>query len=232
MTDERRPGLTQDYLADRLSDFERAAFEKRLASDAALVQDLEVSLRFREGLAHLRDRGDLQSLIRPGRLPYRAVLGPLAAALVITLILYAVYPHRSPVIMAASLSSLTPPATAPLTVEASYTFARMRSAVDVPTFPLPATGALELRVLTNGNGIGTFRVLLKPNLPGHDTSRIGIVSHVLPDAEGFVAIYVSAPILKPGSYSISVESEKNGSSTREQFEFQLQRRDSLAAISH
>jgi len=229
MTDERRTGLGQEYLADRLSDFERAAFEKRLVNETELAQELEMSLRFREGLARLRDTGELEGLLRPRRPPYRLVFAGLAAVLLATLIIYAVYPRRSPVVMAVSPAALTAPATAPLRVAASYSLARMRAAVNVPTFPLPSTGALELRVLTPSAASGLFQVVLESTGPDVAPSRMGAVDHVRPDGDGFVAIYVNASLLKSGHYSITVDLEDSAAPIHEQFDFRLQQLRSAIA---
>jgi hypothetical protein len=222
----RNTETIRQYISDRLPEEERAALHKRLLVDFDLVKDFETSLKMREALERLRERDELRNLVHPRRT--RALWGAAgaASAALAAVVLYLGYSHRPPPpLMAASLSSLRTRADSPLTVAGQYSFALMRSANAVPTVTLPAAGALELRALTttlSGNS-DFFRVRLDAIGPSATTSRIGVVEHVVPDADGFVAIYVDAGRVAAGDYSLDVQSETPATGPPEHFEFKLQR---------
>src|SRR6476659_833752 len=51
------------YLAGQLTDAESAAFEAHYTEHPEVVRDIEHTLRLKEGLAVLRDRGELDGLL-------------------------------------------------------------------------------------------------------------------------------------------------------------------------
>jgi hypothetical protein len=221
----RNTETIRQYISDRLPEEERAALHKRLLVDFDLVKDFETSLKMREALERLRERDELRKLVHPRRTSALWGVASAAVAALAAVVLYLGYSHRpAPPLMAASLSSFRALAGAPLAVAGQYSFVLMRSATAVPTVTLPAAGALELRALTAAAGNGdTFRVALDAIGPSAAPSRIGVVGHARPDADGFVAIYVDAGRVAPGEYSLAVQSEAAGSAPPEHFEFKLQR---------
>src|ERR1700733_15184169 len=120
----------KNYVAGRLSETDRAAFEDRLLTDEGLVRELEESLRLREGLEILRERREL-GLQTPAqrRTWVSAVLRAGAAAMVI-IVLYLGwhYVQRSPAIVAASVAALRTNTSIPLVVVERHTFATLREA--------------------------------------------------------------------------------------------------------
>src|ERR1043165_5298786 len=66
------------YLADRLTDEEREAFEAYFPEHPDVVQELEAAARFKVGLMQLRDTGELTQLLQPA--PRRQTWQYLAAA--------------------------------------------------------------------------------------------------------------------------------------------------------
>jgi len=220
----RNTETIRQYIADRLPEEERAALHKRLLVDFDLVKDFETSLKMREALERLRERDELRHLVHPRRTGALWGVASAAVAALAAVVLYLGYAHgpTSP-LMAASLSSLRTQAGAARTVSGQYSFALMRSATAVPTVTLPAAGALELRALTAAGNGDSFRVALDAIGPGAATSRIGVVDHARPDADGFVAIYVDAGRVAAGDYALDVQSETAGSAPPEHFEFRLQR---------
>jgi hypothetical protein len=217
------PITVQDYIAGRLSDGDQRAFEDQLLSDASLVQVVEESLRLREGLEILRERNDL---VKSGAMR-RRIFSPKwvassVAALALVVLCVDVYlaRHSRPVV-AATIGELR--VGAPLTVAAYYSFASMRAATETPDLALPASGVLELRALTRGLSADLkYRVTLEEVL-GTTTSRIGVADHLVPDADGFVAVYADASKLQPGSYSLLVESVVDDKAMGERFSFGLHR---------
>src|ERR1700730_2101439 len=101
------PVALQDYIAGRMSDADRSAFEERLQSDASLAQELEESLRLRGGLEMLREQRVLGKLERPRRRAFSIQMaGASAAAAVIVLCVALYYVPRSSPTVAASLAAL------------------------------------------------------------------------------------------------------------------------------
>ena len=220
------PLAVQDYIAGRMSDGEREAFEDALVGDAQLVRELEESLRLREGLAVLREQGVLGELRRPRRRAF--AIGVAAAAVAVVVVGVGVgvgrfYSKRSAPIVAASVGALRPGSSnPPPVVVKSYSFATVREASSVIVLGLPSSGALEMRALTGGaESRRTFRVTLE-GIRNEKASRIGFAEHLAADAEGFVVVYADASQLKPGEYALVVEPEETqASSAGERFSFTL-----------
>ncbi len=215
--------LIQNYIVGRLSDIERRAFENQLLSDASLVRELEESLRLREGLEVLRDRGELD---RPAR-RRRSVLfdrSGRAAAAALTVIAIGIglyYVRGSPPAVAASIAGLK--ADIPLVVVERYSFAKVREATRTPVLDLPTRGALELRALTSATGNGQTFVATLEESRGARSSRIGSAEHLAADADGFVAIYADTARLQPGDYVLIVRSDAEETASAERFAFRLER---------
>jgi hypothetical protein len=212
--------VIQNYLAGRLSDNERRAFEQQLLSDTKLVRELEESLRFREGLAQLRDRGELDRGVHRRR---KILLGRAAAAAILVIALgvglYSLRESRPSV--AATLAGFH--METPLIVVERYSFVKVREAARTPVLDLPRRGALELRALTAATGSGqTFFVTLEASL-GARVSRVGTAEHLAADADGFVAIYADTARLQPGDYVLTVQPDGEQTATAERFAFRLDR---------
>jgi hypothetical protein len=221
---QSNPQAVQDYIAGRLSEPELTAFEDRLLVDAALVRDIEETLKLREGLEILRERNDLGVSVRPQRHSFRThrlAAAAVAALLLIALCVSVYIGKRSPTLVAASVGELRAGAT--LMVAEHYSFASMRAASETPDLALPTSGALELRALTRGAGAGrSFRATLEKTLNSQPI-RIGEADHLAPDADGFVSIYTDASKLEPGDYFLAVKSDIDDKSPEERFSFKLHR---------
>lgn len=218
--------IIQEYIAGRMSDADLRDFETQLSNDATLVQDIEESLRLREGLQMLREQG--VSLAHPNdqrRDIRRWLVRAAAAALaVIVLSLGFRYFERSPALVAASVAELGASTGTPLIIVARHSFAAVREASETPDLQLPASGALELRALTPGTGdTHGFRLTLEKIREGRGSSAIGVMEHLTPDADGFVAIYVDASRVEPGDYLLIVAPDVGDESTAERFPFRLKR---------
>jgi hypothetical protein len=215
----------QDYVAGRLSDTEREAFEERLLNDATLVQDLEDSLRLREGLEVLREQNLLGEEGRPRRHAFRVALAFASAAVlgvvVVSAALY--FGRRSASIVAASVAALGGRPSSPLAVAERYSFAATRAETTTPELFLPSRGALELRALAPGAEAGRKFQLTLWEFGKQKSIRIGSEGHLVPDAEGFVVIYADASRLAPGEYWLSLEPETPDKSPGERFGFRLKR---------
>src|SRR5712691_3507721 len=73
------------YLAGQLPDDESDAFERALSERPELRDQTEQTLRFKEGLARLQERGELAALLQPSArnrwLPYAAAAALATVAL-------------------------------------------------------------------------------------------------------------------------------------------------------
>jgi hypothetical protein len=221
--------VVRDYVAGRLSDAERQAFEERLSRDARLVREVEESLRLREGLQMLREQGVLGELRHPRRqaLPMRFARAAVAATVVGALIVASLVFYRgmhAPPIVAASLAALRGASSAPPQVVGRYSFAAMRGEASTPELLLPTRGALELRALTaRVDTRRTFTITLL-GLGATMTPAGGVVEHLVPDADGFIGVYADLSHLESGTYSLVVEPEGATDPTAgSRFEFKLKR---------
>src|SRR4026208_2063020 len=99
------------YLADRLTDDEREAFEAYYLEHPDVVQELEAAARFKVGLMKLRDTGELPKLLqRDQRLqcPYFAAAAAVAALVIGAFVIIDRTPERHP-ILAATVEALRGP---------------------------------------------------------------------------------------------------------------------------
>jgi hypothetical protein len=223
----------RDYVAGRMSAAERESFEGRLVTDVNLVRELEESLRLREGLEVLREQKMLRGFSPANR---RSALVRFAwgfagavAAVLVSVTLY--YAKHLPPIVAGSITALSlGSGPAPPVVE-RYAFVGMRAKDSTPELALPARGALELRALAAVSpASGTFRVTLD-QIQTQKISRIGVEEHLVPDSDGFVAIYANTSRLEPGEYLLTVrqDGDQNSAAT-EPFAFRLVRWSSVPAV--
>ncbi len=195
------------YLGGRLSHADTRAFEERLPRDPELVRAMEDTLRLREGLEVLRERGELAGLLRAPRRArsYWAFGSALAAGIAsVAVFLGLQFLGRAPIVTA-SIDALAAHAGAPLPVTARYTFAAMRQANANPAFDLPPTGVLELRVLASGaDPARSYRATLTLVPDAAPAATIGTAARLRSDTDGFVTFYADASRLAPGDYALAV----------------------------
>jgi hypothetical protein len=215
----------QGYLAGRMSSLESDAFEEVLLLDPNLAREFETSLRLREGLELLRERGALQSPPAPrisfGRRTLFAVGASAAAVVLLALWVGLRHAPPSPVIVADSVAGLhTNPGTS--AVSFRHTFATARGNSQPATLSLPASGVLELRALTSSAGAPkTFRISLG-QIRNEKAISLGTVPDLAADADGFVAVYADAASVRPGDYFLDVQSDGDKADA-ERFAFKVER---------
>lgn len=208
------PTLANRYLADQLTEDERLAFEERMVADPAVLREVELTARFKAGLASLRDSGELAKLLEPQRssMPYLAAAAAVAV-LTIGVGMWQGMKGDAPW-GAASLQALIEQSQATLPLGERYTLLRLRSAerVDV-VIELPATRqAIELRVLPDtGDAASRYRVTLSPlAAAGSGGGRTITLQDLRPDDGGYVTLFVDSAGLAPGQYRLAAEEEPAG----------------------
>ena len=217
----------RDYIVGRLSDDERRAFEDRLVRDPALADELEASLRIREGLQQLRAQ-EYFTRAASGRRRFRLwhpALAALAAAVVAGVALF-LWEHRErqalPVLMA-SVESRSGPGIVPL-VAARFTFVSMRGA-STPDLNLPSAGLIEI-LAAPGTRLADshYRVTLTRFHDGGITAAINSLADLPLSSDGYVHCFADASRLTDGAYLLRIEPDGGASDTVE-FPFNLKALD-------
>ncbi len=225
------PDVIRAYLAGRLSEADNRAFEERCEREPTLVRTMEDTLRFKEGLEVLRERGQLARLLRSPKRPLSQwlIVTAAAAGLATVVVLAGLQFFARPPIVSASLDRLGFAGGAEHAIAGHYAFAAMRQAGRSPDVELPVGGAIELRVLPSAvDAAKTYRSTLESVPRDGAPVVIGTVMHLIRDADGFVAIYADAARLAPGNYAISVTAEPAEGTTPDRYPFTLRSPDGRA----
>jgi hypothetical protein len=219
----------QDYVSGRLPDDEHRAFEERLMRDPDLVREFEQSLRLREGLELLRERGHF---VKPPVRSPRAWtwLPALAAAAILALVMFLwVQPGRPPGGVSQSLPGTLLAAAGGSPVTAHFTFVATRDD-STPTLALPASGLIELRAApAERSAQSDYRVTLVREDDGGSPRPVGTVSNVALTADGYVHAYAEASHLAPGTYALRVAAVSEPKAPPAEFHFRLRAPDSNSA---
>lgn len=214
------------YLADQLSAEEADAFEAYYTQHPGMVREIEYTLRLKEGLATLRDRQELDSLMKARRWRWALPLSIAAAIAGAALGTWTWYgsPGSAPV-AAGSLEALlerSGPATLPL--GGKYMLVRVRSAETAPLqIPLPAQeSALELQVLpTGGAAAAPYRLVLLPT--EGKPKPLAEVTGLVPGPDGLVAAWLDSARIQRGQYTVELISEAGASAApAERFVIELE----------
>jgi hypothetical protein len=203
------------YLADQLSEPERAAFEASLCENPAVLRELEATARFKLGLARLRETGELDELLHPTpwyRQPLlRAAAAGLAILIVGVLVARVAWLDTEPPLIAASIRSLSHESVLP--VGATVVILRNRSDTVDATVELPATPqAIELRVMPDtASSSGRYRAMLFRIR--EDQSRESVpepAEGLVETADGFISVFVDSSRLPAGRYQLDISAEAGG----------------------
>jgi hypothetical protein len=208
MTVNADPTLASRYIADQLSEAERRDYEARLLSDPDTVAELEATARLKVGLAHLREAGALEELLRKPFLP--AYTLPLAASiLAIAVSMWLWWPNPSgsgmnPLLFT-SPTALTNKAGHPLPVALTVALFNRRATTPTVVATKPASpGAVALRVLpTDSNKAHRYRLTLLRQRES-DFEKLTEIDDLMPAEDGFVQVYADADRLRPGHYQVVV----------------------------
>lgn len=199
------------YLADQLSEPERAGFEAYFLEHPEIVREIEAAARFKAALAQLRDGGELTPLLKPapwyGKWHYLAI----AVAMVIVVMGVTFFIRASaPPAMVADVTSLGGAAQ----VANSYSVLRRRGGPFDAEVTLPATGrAIALRVLPEFiSADSRYRVYLSRIDMNDQKEQIAQLDDLPADDDSMVNIYLNAARIEPGDYEVALSDEETQTS--------------------
>jgi hypothetical protein len=204
----------RDYIAGRLSEEEKLAFEDRLARDPAFVEELEQTLCLRGGLQVLRGRGWFQKA--PSRAKAVRFWLPWLAAAVIAGIAFFWVQRSAEAGAVLTASTIDANEVVPVTAHLNLETMRGRS---TPELLLPAGGLIQFQAAP---GIGTashFKLTLVRLDEGHSTP-VGVVKGLAVSGR-YVQVYGNASRLSPGRYLLRVEPDGEGIATSQTYPFNL-----------
>jgi hypothetical protein len=195
------------YLAGQLDEAESTAFEARYAQDPAIVKDLERTLRLKEGLAILKERGELESLLR-SRPAWQPALA-LAAGLAVLVIGVLLWVGRAVTPIAGTIAALTEHRGSPLRVANTYVLARTRGPAPSMAVALPKEpAAIELRMIPSSRPQdGAFHIVLSQLDAANVAAPVGDTRAAASSEDGFVTAYIDSASLSLGRYLIELQPE-------------------------
>ena len=200
------PTLVSRYMADQLTDAERAMVEQQIVDDPAVLREFEATARFKLGLHSLRRTGRLNGVVedRPPRTPW--LLSAAAAAILVLTIGMLRWSSEQSSTLAANLSALVNERGAILPLGGTYAVFRKRGGNYDAVVRLPETRqAVELRVLPDFDGVASPPYKASLARINHETEeRPESISNLIPAADGFVSIFVDSGRVATGDYVLDV----------------------------
>jgi hypothetical protein len=200
------------YLADQVTDEERAAFEAYYLEHPDMVQELEAAARFKAGLMHLHSTGELSTLLqqRPRR-PQWQVVAATAAILLLVLagLLISTRGADTRPLIAAGAEALRSAGGAVPAMVRSYAVLRTRGkSVDADIAPVLPGQVVELRVLPEFTATpARYRVrLLRVSADG-SAAPVAQLGGLVPARDRFVSVFISGARLKPGEYELRISGD-------------------------
>jgi len=207
------------YLAGQLPAKESDAFERALSEQPDLCNETDHVLRFKEGLARLHERGELDVLLQtpiPRRwLPYATAAITVIVALG-TLLWFQVS-IRAPVVLALSPNEIPTRGHETTSILGSYMLARTRGGAPGAEVKAPQVpGAIELRVLPSGLSPDVnYRVRVSRLGGSANGTIIGQIDTGSAGPDGYVRIYLDSQQLMPGDYEVLLTPSANNMATAE-----------------
>jgi hypothetical protein len=166
---------------------------------------METTLRLREGLATLRERGELASLLRPISRRRAPVVWGLAAALAGVAVAGALWIRPAP--PSAEILTAAPPS--PLGAGHVYTLVTTRGSSDGIAVTNPADGQpVEFRLIPDiKSSDRVYRVTLaRPGADGRPVI-LAAIDRLAARVDGFVSVFAAPAGLAPGHYVLSIAPE-------------------------
>jgi hypothetical protein len=200
------------YLADQLSPAEAAEFEDYYTQHPGMVREIEYTLRLKEGLATLHDRGELDALIRMRRWRWALPLSIAAAVAGAALGTWTWYGSSGAAPVAAeSIEALLDGSHPTLPLAGKYMMVKVRGAEPAALeIPLPATAsALELQVLPAGGAAAApYRLVLERHEGEGSPTPVAEVAGLTPGADGLVAAFLDSERIQRGQYTVELSPER------------------------
>jgi hypothetical protein len=196
------------YLANRLTDEERAAFEAYYLEHPDMVQEMEAAARFKVGLMRLRETGELTPLVQRGAHPvlrYLAVAAAVAALVIGTFLVIDRTPDAQS-ILAASVEALHKTNGRSPAISSEVAILRTRGSAIDAEIPLPSSGeAIELRVLPEFTPRpARYHVRLFRMSADDSLQSVAELGGLVPEDDNFVTIFVDGARLQPGQYRLAI----------------------------
>jgi hypothetical protein len=197
------------YLANQLTDAERADYEALLTQSAAALAELEATARLKVGLEKLREKQEVPGLLRPAGHPRWTYLLPLAAgvaALGIGTALWQANHAGSVPLLNASLDSLVDNPGHALPIVATTAIYRKRAGASDVVIEVPASrGILEWRWTPHPSAASHhYDAVLMQIREDETLATVGAVDGLSPDDSGVVKWYADTSRLVPGRYKLTL----------------------------
>lgn len=210
--------LANRFLAGQVSDTERAAMEAALVENPEALRELEATARLKVGLEKLREKGELDALLRPDPAWRSPVVMGLAAALGVlvigVLLVRGVMQESAAPILASAVSRLVD--TSGDTLSVSRTFAVYRKRVEAydAVIERPASRqAIEIRVLPETVATPASYNVSISRLRDDDTLEpLATVEGVQPGEDGFLSVFADSNGLTSGRYRLTVMGDGSAAS--------------------
>ena len=196
------------YLAGQLDAVDSAEFEAHYAKHPDVVRDIERTLRLKEGLAVLEERGELDALLHR-RTYWRPALGLAAGIAVLVVGVWLWIGQTSMAPLVTTIAALTDAQGKPLHVASTHMLVRTRGAASLVEIPLPAKrSAIELQMIPSSRPeSGRFRVLLGQLDAANAVAPVAQTHATASSADGFVTAYLDSARLGRGRYLIELVPE-------------------------
>lgn len=200
--------LIAGYLAERLPAGRSEALEQYISENPHARRQIEETLKFKEGLARLREQGELESLLHapPARrwIPYAAAAA-VAALTAATALWLAVRGASTEVLVRSPTDLATRRHSAP-PVLGRYVLARTRGISGTADVNLPpGAGACELQILPSRMIPGVrYSVTLKPVEVPEGSVHQAQLDAGPPGPDGYVTVYIDRSRLPAGKYELSL----------------------------
>lgn len=201
------------YLADRLTDEERAAFETYYLEHPEVVQEMEAAARFKAGLMRLRDTGELPGLLqsRPRYLqrPYLAAAAAAMAVLALGTLFVLTRPPDTNPLLAAGIEALQVPGGGAPAISGRYAIFRTRGTPVDAEIAMPQRGqAVELRVMPEFSANpARYRVRLLRKSADDSLETIAELRGLVPAPDTFVSLFLDGAQLNPGQYELKINGD-------------------------
>jgi hypothetical protein len=196
------------YVAGQLSEAEEVAFDEYTTAHPEIFREIDNTLRLKEGLQGLRERGELPALIRGSRWQSASRIG-MAAALVLAVFTVWMWRHDAGPrnsVLARSPAEFLDAGARPLSIVGNYVLARSRGPMPAVEILRPAErAAVEVRILPSSHTEGgRYRIILERSSIDGEVSAVHEMNGLETAPDRYVTIYLDSSKLVPGQYRLSL----------------------------